>query len=185
MCLKITARSAGLLPALVLNVLSAPSWRSFSTASSLPYCTAIDKAWHKILAYTKSKNKFFCTEKYGTLFLCNFRATAWSAHWKELLWQTKLTHRVSTAILDIDICPMGGQQVDDLTVAIPGSQHQTCHLRPEKSTNNKKAIEEMKKRGDFIVRWGHQRRRGENKWRQEWWWRYKETTRGQHTLHYR
>lgn len=41
----ITAKSAGHLPALVVKVLSAPSWRSLSTASCLLCFTAIDKAW--------------------------------------------------------------------------------------------------------------------------------------------
>lgn len=52
-CLKTCARSAGLRPLLVLVVLSAPSCKSFSTASSLPYCTAMDKAWQ---THSKKKN---------------------------------------------------------------------------------------------------------------------------------
>lgn len=45
-----------------------------------------------------------------------------------------VTHRVSIAILDIDFCPMGDQQVDDLAVVVLGCQHQAGHLRPEKET---------------------------------------------------
>lgn len=54
-CWKVTAKSAGYLPAFVFMFWSAPSWRSFSTASSLPYCTAIDNAWQKTSVWTKTR----------------------------------------------------------------------------------------------------------------------------------
>ena len=49
-----------------------------------------------------------------------------------------VAHRVSIAILDINDCSVGHQQVDDLTVAVPGCQHQTSHLWP-KRTRDKEA----------------------------------------------
>lgn len=57
----------------------------------------------------------------------------------------KVAHRISIAILDIDFCPMGDQQVDDFTVAIPGCQHQTGHLRPEKDKRQESKEEMMTK----------------------------------------
>ena len=59
--------------------------------------------------------------------------------------EATLTHRVSVAILEIDVCPVGHQQVDDLAVAIPGCQHQAGDLLPRKRTRDKK--EGKKERG--------------------------------------
>lgn len=48
-----------------------------------------------------------------------------------LLKSQILPHRVAVAVLHVDLGPMGDQQVDDLTVAVPGRQHQAGHFRPE------------------------------------------------------
>lgn len=39
------------------------------------------------------------------------------------------THCIATAVLGIDFCTMSHQQVNDFSVALPGSTHQRGHLR--------------------------------------------------------
>lgn len=137
MCLKITARSAGLLPALDSMVLSAPSWRSFSTASSLPYCTAIDKAWQTIsvLLYHMQSQIYRRLSEWNLLIFM----PSPSAHFDHgACYDKNVAHRTSIAIHHIDFCAMGDQQIDDFTVTLPGCQHQAGHLRP-KRTSEKKA----------------------------------------------
>lgn len=139
--LKMEARSAGLLPAFVLIVLSAPSWRSFSTDSCLPYCTAIDKAWQKILIPIITQ-KVKCIKRLSQWNISNkfyiVLMTSELQHYLQIpnegtCYKHKIvTHSVSIAILDVDFCAVGHQQVDDFTVAVPGCQHQAGHLRPEK-----------------------------------------------------
>lgn len=56
-------------------------------------------------------------------------------------YDTKIAdHRVSIAVLGIDFCPVGHQQVDDFTVAIPSCQHQRGHLRPERWRESKEEM---------------------------------------------
>lgn len=135
-CLKRTATSVGLLPALVLIVLSAPSWRSCSTASSLSYCTAIHRACRRTSVWLYHRPSNPSGEELATLaapLTVRFSYSAMplgSAQWKQL--KTTKKHHILLPYSNISHHPIEKKQkknsFDPFRSAAMIQQHSDLYL---------------------------------------------------------